>query len=261
VLFSVSDAELLSLAEVNVLTDADCEPLSLTETLTDSELLKLSDVLALAETDPAALLLAASLAALLALAESEIDVLRLVLADALAALSLALVLTDALLADSLRLSDFICEVLLLSDSDLWLALFESEIEVLRLVLADALAALSLALVLTDALLADSLRLSDFICEVLLLSDSDLWLALFEFEIDVLRLVLADALTALSLTLVLTDALLADSLRLSDFICEVLLLSDSDLWLALFEFEIKVLWLVLADALAALSLSDFSVLSD
>lgn len=53
------------------------------------------------------LVLADSLAALLALAESEIDVLRLVLADALAALSLALVLTDALLADSLRLSDFI----------------------------------------------------------------------------------------------------------------------------------------------------------
>ena len=53
--------------------------------------------------------------------------------------------------------------------------------------------------------------------MLLLSDSDLWLALFEFEIEVLWLVLADALTALSLTLVLTDALLADSLRLSDFI--------------------------------------------
>ena len=57
-LFSASDAELLSLAEVNALADADCEPLSLTEALTDSELLKLSDVLALAETDPAALLLA-----------------------------------------------------------------------------------------------------------------------------------------------------------------------------------------------------------
>jgi hypothetical protein len=52
--------------------------------------------------------------------------------------------------------------------------------------------------------------------VLLLSDSDLWLALFEFEIKVL-------------------------------------------WLALFEFEIKVLWLVLADSLAAW-LADADVLA-
>lgn len=92
-------------------------------------------MLALAETDPAALLLAASLAAWLVLTESETDVLWLALCS-------LLVLADSLAA--------------------LLALAESEIDVLRLVLADALAALSLALVLTDALLADSLRLSDFI---------------------------------------------------------------------------------------------------
>lgn len=71
--------------------------------------------------------------------------------------------------------------------------------------------------------------------MLLLSDSDLWLALFEFEIKVLWLVLADALAALSLRLVL---------------CSLLVLSNS-----------LVTWLADADALAALSLSDFSVLSD